>query len=249
MPRIISSIFDTVFLRMTLIVLLSASPFFAYPIQTNACSCAEISFAEETELASVVFVGEAISADPSEITTSGSVTYTFDVELFWKGNVGETIDIYTPDAGFCGRYDFALGYSYLVVAHSVRSDVPSVHACSFNTVHVTWPTDAEWLTDLLGEGQSPKSATPLPTATPIPPTTTPTPTVTPIPSTPTPTVTPIPPTATATPTATSTPAPEASGNEAIWGCRQSPGSADLPIVGLMVGIAWFGLRKRRPNGR
>ena len=49
----------------------------------------------------------------------------------------------------------------------------------------------------------------------------------------------------ATPTVT----PEASENEAIWGCRQSPGSADLPIVGLMVGIAWFGLRKRRPDGR
>ena len=44
-------------------------------------------------------------------------------------------------------------------------------------------------------------------------------------------------------------APGASENEAVWGCRQSPGSADLPIVGLMVGIAWFGLRKRRPDGR
>ena len=243
-------IFGIVFFRLFVIFLLGGLLLMMFPSKVFGCSCAQPSLSEEIEGASVVFVGEAVAESRSESTTSGSVTYTFDVKRSWKGNVGETIDIYTPDLGICSRYMFSLGYTYLVIANGDWYPLPSVSACSFNTVGVTWPADAERIADLIGEGiHLPTSPTPVPTATPIPPTTTPTSTVTPIPATATPSVTPIPPTATVTPTATSTPAPDTSENEAIWGCRQSPGSADLPIVGLMVGIAWFGLRKRRPDGR
>ena len=242
--------FGIVFLRLLLILLLVGLLSFVQPAETLACSCLQPgSPSEALEESTAVFVGEVVSISHTERSDGSYTGYTFvefNVTTVWKGSVGKTIQIGTADSGPACGYGFSVGLQYLVYSYyGLHTGI-----CS----RTSELSEAEIDLAELGEGRNPTTAIPtvmlvLPTATaapsvtPIPPTATATPSVTPIPptGTATPTVTPIPP--------TPTPTPEASENEAVWGCRQSPGSADLPIVGLMVGIAWFGLRKRRPDGR
>ena len=196
------SIFKMVFLRLLLILLLVGVLPFVQPIETFACSCLPpLSPPEALEESAAVFVGEVVSISDFEHndgSSSGDVAVKFSVTTVWKGPVGNTIQIRTPDHGPACGYGFSVGIQYLVYAYAYGGDQFRTSICSR-----TRPLSSATETDLLelGEGRN------------------------------------------------LTPAPEASENEAIWGCRQSPGSADLPIVGLMVGIAWFGLRKRRPDGR
>ena len=230
--------FGAVFLRLLLMFLLGGLLLMAHPSKASACSCHwpgpfPLEFLGDS---AVVFLGEVVSISPVERlvlirdnsgkgnhTTFVTVDYDveFDVETVWKGRVGETIHIMTAGHEISCGYRFSAGQYVVYSGDGLRTGL-----CSGTTEL----SEAEWILAELGEGRAPESATASPTKIPVLPTATLIPATTPVP--------PI-----------GTPTPEASENETGGGCSQSPGSADLPIVGLMVGIAWFGLRKRRPDGR
>ncbi len=228
---------------------------------------------EELEGADAVFLGRAVAVSYVE-KVHGDQTYVesvitrFKVTTVWKGPMSETI--YINSGGSYG-IGFAEGEEYIVYAYNFgRRDGLSTGLCSRTT------RLSRAIEDLaeLGEGASPLQ--PAATATPAPTTTTPTPepTATPAPqpaSTPTPqpadmpvprpTNTPTPQPTTPTPQPTNTPTPEAAtspaprptppptpeATETSGGCSRSQNALDISAVGVLAGLAWFGVRKRRSN--
>ena len=262
-------------LRLVLIASLIGLWAMINPEPSYACSCAERSSPSEAlERADAVFMGRAVSVSyvekvRGEQTYIDSVITKFNVTAVWKGPISETT--YIDHGGPCGT-SFDVGEEYIVYAYNFgRRDGLSTGLCSRTT------RLSRAIEDLaeLGEGASPLQAAA--TATPAPTTTTPTPepTATPAPqpaSTPTPqpadtpvprpTNTPTPqPTATPTPQPTNTPTPEAATGpaprptppptpeamETSGGCSRSQNALDISAVGVLAGLAWFGVRKRRSN--
>ena len=232
------------------------------PSQTHYCEESG-SPSEELEGADAVFLGRAVSVSYvervyGEETYIESVITKFKVTTVWKGPMSETI--YINSGGSYG-IGFAEGEEYIVYAyHAPRRTGLATGLCTRTT-----PLSRA-MEDLvgLGEGTSPlqpaATATPQPTSTPVPQpadTPAPQPTNTPVPrpaNTPTPQ-----PTATPTPQPTNTPTPEAAtgpaprptppptpeATETSGGCSRSQDAIDISAAGVLAGLAWFGVRKRR----
>ena len=254
-------------MQLVLIVPLIGVWLMVHPEQSYACSCGESgSPSEELEWADAVFMGRAVSVSPIE-EVSGGRTYVdslmteFDVSTVWKGPLNPTIYINSgADGASCGLA-FKQGVEYIVYAYyGGRRD-------GLGTGYCTRTTSLSWaVADLaeLGEGQTPlqprfaptSQAYDIPTVQPtsslaLQATSNPTPQATSAP-TPVPVDTPVPgPTTTPTPQATNTPVPRGTATsgpgvtETGGGCSQSPTTIDLSAVGLLAGLAVFGLRRRR----
>lgn len=238
------------------------------PELSYACSCGEIgSPSEALAGADAVFMGRAVSVSyvervHGEQTYVESVITKFNVTTVWKGPVSETAYINT--GGPCGT-GFDVGEEYIVYSYNFgRRAGLATGLCTRTTLLSRAMADlAE-----LGKGANPLQAaatatpqqpsvpTPQPTDTPVSqPTSTPAPQTADTPA-PQPTGTAAPratgapmpqPTNTPAPHATDAPAPPPTPEttETGGGCSRSPSTLDISAVGLLGGLVWFGLRKRR----
>ena len=99
--------------------------FIASPRPALACSCVQLTKPQLVENATVIFTGvvtgvsrpfsfgfgcTASSADP--------VTFTFDVEMIYKGDAGKTATVTTVVSGASCGYEFVGGKRYTVFATS-----------------------------------------------------------------------------------------------------------------------------------
>ncbi len=266
--------FNLLYLAIRLVLIASFIGLWAMmnPELSYACSCGAISSPSEALAgADAVFMGRAVSVSyvervQGEQTYVESVITKFNVTTVWKGPISETAYINT--GGPCGT-GFDAGEEYIVYAYnSGRRAGLATGLCTRTTLLSRAMADlAE-----LGEGTRPlqaaatatpqsagvpapqpaESPTPQPTGTSVPqPADTPAPDPT---ATPTPQATdaPIPqPTDTPTPRATDTPAPRPppaptpETAETGGGCSRSPDTLDVSAVGLLAGLAWSGLGRRR----
>ena len=234
------------------------------PEPSYACSCAERSSPSEAlERADAVFMGRAVSVSyvekvRGEQTYIDSVITKFNVTAVWKGPISETA--YVDHGGPCGtRFD--VGEEYIVYAYNFGRRTGLTTGLCSRTARLSWAME-----DLagLGEGTKPlqarATATPQPAGGPAPQTAdtpTPEPTLTPTPQSagtpaPQPTATPAPqpadtpaPQATDTPAPRPTPPPTPGTTETGGGCSRSTSALDISAVGVLAGLAWFGLRRRR----
>ena len=220
-------------MRLVLIVPLIGLWLMAHPEQSYACSCAQPSSPSEAlEGADAVFMGRAVSVSKVEEvygdrTYVDSVVTEFNVSTVWKGPLNQTIYINSgADGASCGLA-FTEGVEYIVYAyHSGRRGGLGTGLCTRTTGLSGAMEDLAGLGQGTAPVQVPSASTPQATHTPMP-----RPTATPAPQA---TDSPVPPPPT-TPDMT----------ETGGGCRLSPNTVDLSAVGLLAGLAWFGLRKRR----
>lgn len=266
-----ASTLGTMTVRLLLMSLMAGLWLLAQPGLGHAHSCEESGTpSEELQGADAVFLGRAVAVTYvekviGEETYIDSVVTRFKVTTVWKGPMSDTI--YINSGGSYG-IGFTQGEEYIVYAyHSGRRAGLSTGLCTRTTQL------SRAMHDLAGLGvgarlpQAAPTPTPdptvVPTATPAPqPTATPAPQPTATPA-PQPTATPAPqPTATsAPPQPTDTPAPRAATSpvpratpppapgpaEAAGGCSRSQHALDISTVGVLAGLAWFGLRKRRSD--
>ena len=239
----------SIIMRLVLIVPLIGLWLMVHPEQSYACSCAPPgSPSEALEGADAVFMGRAVSVKEVE-EVYGDRTYVdslvteFKVATVWKGPFNQTIYINSGAYGASCGLAFTEGAEYIVYAyHSGRRGGLGTGLCTRTTGLSGAMEDLAGLGQGTAPVQVPSASTPQATHTPIPrPTGAPTPqaTHTPIPQ----------PTATPAPQATDSPVPPPSPTpdmtETGGGCSLSPNTVDLSAVGLLAGLAWFGLRKRR----
>ena len=227
---------------VALAVLLAGFWLFVLPERSYACAPTYIGPPlEELERANSVFRGKVISATwldrestsealIYEFMATTATIYEFMVTTVWKGPLAEKRTI--ASISDCGR-QFSQGEEYLVYSGDGYSDW-------FNTRTRPISEADEDLADL-GPGQRPipgtfhpvieagggagKEQEPTPVMT----------TATPMPQT----------SGAPVKDLTHTPAPTVPTPEAGGGCGISPHKADLSIVGLIVGIVWLGLGRRR----
>ena len=216
--------FSTISVGVALAVLLTGLFLFLLPGRSYACSCLPLgSPTEELEESAAVFMGKVTSITILEGTGPYDTAMNeFAVTTVWKGPLAETRFIRTEPRGMCGR-TFGEGEEYVVYAAT------SDHKCSRTRMLSAASSDHVEL----GKGHAPIPGTSYPVieaggetgenqeSTPTPTTPTPTPT----PTTPNP-----------------EPAPDSGG-----GCGLSSHKADLAILGLIVGIVWLGLGRRRSH--
>lgn len=85
---------------------------YTHPSSTQACSCLPPgSVAEERDNSNAVFQGTVESIQSSSTTKN---TVIFQVDKYWKGNVGKTITVQTEENSASCGYPFQEGKKYLV---------------------------------------------------------------------------------------------------------------------------------------
>ena len=220
---------------VALAVLLAGFWLFVLPERSYACAPTYIGPPlEELERANSVFRGKVISATwldreslsealIYEFMATTATIYEFMVTTVWKGPLAEKRTI--ASISDCGR-QFSQGEEYLVYSGDGYSDWFSTRTRPIS--------EADEDLAELGEGHMPISGTVLP---PLEEDTEPVKGLTPTPAIPVPT-----PEAGTEPVKGLTPAPTP---EAGGGCGISPHRVDLSIAGLVIGIVWLGLRRRR----
>ena len=213
----------------------------------HACVCVEFDPAEAFERASVVFMGEVVVRGETRRYESGYCdgpnlvvertscgvphAVQFRVSTVWRGAVSETM--FVSAGGSCG-YDFVEGETYLVYAGG-SADLPWVQSLG-GTVPIS---KAEQQLRILGQGWEPESGSSGPTPTSAPTIPAGCPTATPE----------ITPTLTTVTTLTSKSTPHGTQQSSSNGtCNALAESNVVPLdvapLALMVGIAWFAVRKR-----
>ena len=218
---------------VALIVSLIALWFLVQPEPSYACSCVpHDSPSEELERSALVFMGRVVSVREFERgdntkTSLDPTTVEFDVQTVWKGSNYGTMFLKTfRDGSACG-FSFREGETYVVYSH----DGSTVYICS-RTRRL-----ADAAADLaeLREGRRPAEGTIAPTpylseywrrlseATDD---------LAELGDGRTPAQD------------TISPTPDLSESQGGGGCGRSPQATDLSVIGLMVGFAWFGLRKK-----
>ena len=100
------------------LVVLAASPSFA-------CSCARVSTAEYVDHATVVFTGTVADKEPPPkrrvMSSMDPVTYTFEVERSFKGDVASPTEVLSAMSGAsCGLEGVRTGDRYVVFADQGR---------------------------------------------------------------------------------------------------------------------------------
>ena len=204
---------------------------FAGDDETHACSCIWRSPSEAMSNSTVVFSGEVLGKRRIE---SGWFEFDhyyeieFRVNVVWKGMVNEVSFIYTlPDSSSCGGWPwFEEEQEYVIYAR--YNNPVQVFLCD----HILVMSEAQEDLEFLGEGMKPDHGSVSPTwAPPLEPTPEPTPT---------PTSTPV-----STPTPTMQNESEATGRGCNLLARSSYTDFGALPLGLVAGIAWFGVRKRR----
>lgn len=101
------------------LVVVTASPSFA-------CSCARAGTAEYVDNAVAVFTGTVTDKEPPPkrpvMSSMDPVTYTFDVERSFKGDVASPTEVLSAMSGAsCGLEGVRAGKRYVVFAHQGRS--------------------------------------------------------------------------------------------------------------------------------
>ena len=225
-----------IFLSVGLAALLAGLLSFLLPEKSYACSCVRPgSPTEELEKSAAVFSGTVKSTTPS---SSEHLTLTAEVEVnaVWKGPLYQTmyVSASNPRQGpVCGMH-FVEGAQYIFYAvYEIQGSDYSpdwwVNRCT-----LTSPiAGADYILDELGEGQAPIVAPPTSPQMPSAPTSDSTSESDKDP----------PPTTAAITSAPTPPSPEHGGG---GGCGLTSHKADLSIVGLMLGIVWLSLGRRRP---
>jgi len=109
-------------LNLWILLLLAVSLFRPAPSAATPvpeCSCSSFpTLAQALDASNAVFKGLILSTRSAEPVHSRKVWATIRVTACWKGSLGETVDILTPEnEGLCGM-EFAAGYEYLVFASS-----------------------------------------------------------------------------------------------------------------------------------
>ena len=219
---------------VALIVSLIALWFLVQPEPSYACMCATPEPLEAINNSAGIFMGKVISArDYVRIRRTGTFlgstsVIEFDVEVVWKGARYQTMSLTSVTAGgsSCGS-TFKEGIKYVVYSE----DGSHIGMCS----RTRELSKAGYDLALLGRGYMPDYGT----------------------MSPTPDVSKYEIRPTASPDVKTaqdeevvatqvgiTPTPEMSDAPRGGGCGRSPQAADLSVIGLMVGFAWFGLRKK-----
>ena len=209
--------------RAFLIASLVGASLMMAPGPALACSCVRPGTpSEELAKSAVVFAGKALSVREYErkgdiVSGMDPTTVEFEVSRIWKGDSYQTVYLATARSGASCGFTFVEGEDYLV--YSVNGT--QVSLCS-RTRELS--RAAEDLS-VLGEGSSPPAGT-----------------IGPIPIVPdlSEIVLPVRPEE----PARQAPGPSDSNGRGA-GCSLGSQVADVSIVGLMAGVAWLGLRRRR----
>ena len=204
---------------------------FAGDDEIHACSCIWRSPSEAMSNSTVVFAGEVLTKRRIE---SGWLKFDhyyeieFRVNVVWKGMVDETSFIYTlPDSSSCGGWPwFEEGQEYVIYAH--YNNPVQVFLCD----HILSMSEAQEDLEFLGKGMKPDPGSVAPTWTP------------PLEPTPEPTPTPSS-TLVSTPTPTIQNESENSGGGCNLLARSSRTDFGTLPLGLVAGMAWLGVRRRR----
>ena len=241
---------------LSLVSLLFVLVFTFNPEQSDALTCVWPGSPLETlEDSDAVFKGKAVSKryhQSGKSTGNIGATSMFQVETVWKGQVSQTAFV-VPGV------DFEEGESYLIYASGDLGDGTFTFGLCSRTrlIYNSWEEDIVEL----GEGYAPNpdefSPVPFPTPEQVPTKAW----SNPAPDAPIPTPEQVPtkawsnpapdapiPTPEQVPTkAWSNPAPDAPSEEGGGGCGLSRGTIDVSYVGLLVGLAWFALQRRRSD--
>jgi len=145
------------------LVVLTATPSFA-------CSCAGAGTAEYVDGADAVFTGTVTDKEPPPqraVMSSGDpVTYTFDVERWFKGEQGDPVQVMSPMSGAsCGLEGVRAGQRYVVFTTESRRGDLWASLCGGTA---PWSADLEAeVTAAAGPGAvAPPSAAPAGAGTP-----------------------------------------------------------------------------------
>ena len=261
-----SSTFGSIVIRLALIVPLIGLWFIMQPSRSYACSCIPYgSPSEELEESAAVFLGRVFSVSTFGGSQgswgSESLLVEFDVQVVWKGDVEQTARLTTSRSGPACGYHFVEDVEYLVYSYSgsrvgLCSRTRPLSEAAADLVELGKghdPAPNTLAATKRGEGDErrvPAPGTPAPTAEAAADrgervkavvsdsgTTAPTPE------------------AAADKTGLANEgeaasggrdsAPEVSENQAGGGCVLSRHTTDPSVMGLMLGVAWLGLRKRR----
>ena len=240
--------FGSIIMRLLLIISLLGLWLIVHPEQSYAHTCMEPGRpAEELKEADAVFMGRAVSVSYVEKTFGGqtyvdSLITKFKVVTVWKGPINQTVFISSGGSYGTG---FSEGEEYVVYAYNSGRRTGLTTGLCTRTTSLSGAME-----DLagLGEGKTPSQAAATATAQSASgPTLQATDTHLPQPtsaSTPRSTGAPAP-RATDSPASRPTASPSPKLTESGGGCSPSPNTFDLPVVGLLAGLTWFGLRKRR----
>ena len=229
----VTSDFGSIVMRLLLLIPLMGIWLLMQPEQSFALSCVGPgSPSEELERADAVFMGRAVSVSGVEEVYDGqtyvnSSTTEFKVTIVWKGPIYQTVFINSGGAYGIG---FVEGEEYIVYAYRYdRRTGLSTGPCTRTT-----PLSGG-LEDLagLGEGTGPLEAAAAVTSQPSS-VSTPQPTDTPVPQ------------STDGPVPGPTPRNLPDTTETGGGVGLLPITLGLSVIGLLAGLAWCGLRKRRP---
>ena len=195
-----------------------------HPVQGYACSCVTPgSPSEEMASSAAVFMGKVVSVreferDDGLISSSDPTTIEFAVSTVWKGPLYATMFLTTARWGGSCGFTFVKGETYVVNSR----DGLTVSLCS----RTRSLSEAQHDLVEFGKGQASNPGT----IAPMPVSFAPRaefgkePTV---------------------PGGTTFPHPPSS---APWQTWAIIGPSAVLVVGLMIGAAWLGLRKRRPDG-
>ena len=204
------------------------------PESIHAHKCYSPQPSEAMERATAVFKGEIVAIHEIDTELSGGFPYRieFRVNAVWKGTAYETMFVHTFRLSEAWGYPFSMDVGEYIVYASEEPESLWVDLCSRVSSASDWQEDLEFL----GEGLKPEPGSVAPAQTvPVSPTWTALREVTP-----TPTSTPV-----STPTPTMQNEFEATGRGCNLLARSSYTDFGALPLGLVAGMAWLGIRKRR----
>lgn len=126
-----------------LLPLLALVVFIGSPSDAPACSCTNLpDFTRAYQQSQAIFMGEVLEIASAAPEYPYDVRVTFQVEADWKGDVGATVAVLTPDnEGTCG-FPFVVGTRYLVYALGAPYSGELSTGLCWRT-HETWPEDPD----------------------------------------------------------------------------------------------------------
>ena len=138
-------------------IILIALFFIAGQRPALACSCARPSKPQLVERASVIFTGTPVRASrafafgPMCTTSSADpVTFTFEVQTIYKGDVTRSVDVGTVVSGVSCGYEFQMNKTYTVFA-TVNDGRLGTGLCTGTTEGAITPSEYG-----LAEGRPPR---------------------------------------------------------------------------------------------
>jgi hypothetical protein len=122
-----------------------------------ACTCAARGTGAQVSATDVVFVGTLTDSEQDGDDTSGTVSYTFDVDDVYKGDAISPVQVTTGVQGSaCGLPDLRVRREYVVFAFAADGDELGTGSCS-GTTKAT-PALVSRLTELAGPPSRPAPA-------------------------------------------------------------------------------------------